>query len=83
MSGVDVIRAMRVAEAYCIAAGAVNAGRAMEEARAAIAELIEAISVGLDLPAHPDRGGGAALYFSINKADRLRAALAHCRGGAS
>lgn len=39
---VDVLKAMRVAEAYCYDAGASNAAQNMKAARAAVAELIEA-----------------------------------------
>lgn len=38
---VDVLKAMRVAEAYCYDAGASNAAQNMKAARAAVAELIE------------------------------------------
>jgi hypothetical protein len=69
---VDVLAAMRVAEAYCYDAGAANAARNVKASRAAVAELIESMRL---IESAKDRG------FGIDYARGVAfSALARCKG---
>ena len=74
---VDVLKAMRVAEAYCYDAGASDAAKNMKAARDAVAELIEAARDYADVEAN-----AYDITQRIPAATRLRAAIARVRGEA-
>ena len=77
MSGpVDVRSAMRVAEAYCYDAGAATAAKNMKEARAAVAELLDAL-------ADFDGMGEPSMPGTPPRLRRLREAFARVQGGAA
>lgn len=75
---VDVLKAMRVAEAYCYDAGASNAAKNMKAARAAVAALIaERDALRAALKEVEDCAEYWSEYFvPIGLPDRIRAALA-------
>lgn len=75
---VDVLKAMRVAEAYCYDAGASNAAQNMKAARAAVAALIaERDALRKALKEVSDCSEYWSEYFvPIGLPDRIRAALA-------
>lgn len=75
---VDVLKAMRVAEAYCYDAGASNAAQNMKAARAAVAALIAERDALRGVLKEVE---GCAEYWSeyfvpVGLPDRIRAALA-------
>lgn len=72
---VDVLKAMRVAEAYCYDAGASSAAKNMKAARDAVAELIEAARDYADVEAN-----AYDITQRIPAATRLRAAIARAQG---
>jgi hypothetical protein len=92
MSGpVDVLAAMRVAEAYCYDAGASNAARNVKASRAAVAD---AIAANVAMLAALDEAFGInathddeRIYDELPSSDvasayfMARAAVARCKGG--
>lgn len=78
MSGVNVLNAMRVAEAYCYEAGAANAARNIKEARAAVVELVEAANAMNELARGPV--DGVSLQQKREAATRMDAAVARIVG---
>lgn len=83
MNAVDVLKALRVAEAYCHDAGAANAAKNAKAARAAVAELIEAAISGREQLRDAARllRGGDKLNCQVIS-DHLDAAIAAMGGKA-
>lgn len=80
---VDVLKAMRVAEAYCYDAGASNAAQNMKAARAAVAELIEAARTFCSgMPLQYAENAKVVGNCNAREIENMREALAKC-GGAS
>lgn len=74
-AGVDVPKAVRVAEAYCYDAGAPNAAKNL---RAAVAELVEALRKIADFDGHPK----TPVHSNAKMRGIARAVLARVGGAA-
>ena len=82
----DVLKAIRVAEAYCYDAGAANAARNAKSARNSVAELIEAAEAYYSGYCHDEAAEDGCYFTGCTReqheaAARLRDALARCRSG--
>ena len=80
----DVLKAIRVAEAYCYDAGAANAARNAKSARNAVAELIEAAEAYYSGYCQDEAAEDGCDFTGCTReqheaAARLRDALARCR----